>query len=353
MNRFVPLSLTVLACSAFSAAAAQKPASLFDKPNASGAAAPLFADLVVAKGTGFEIKQSQIDQGYLAYKGHRAAMGEAVPDDLRPRIESEILDKLIATQVLVMHATEKDKATAKRIADEFLADQKKQALSEESYRRQLLAVGMTPQEFEAQIREQAIVKAVIDREIKAKKTVTDAEARAFYATNTTLFREPELVRASHVLISTRDNITGKPLTPEAKLEKRQLANKIDARAKAGEDFAALVKEFSQDTRSKAQGGEYTFARAKDDPRRAMMPEFESAAFSMKPGQVSDIVETSYGYHIIKTIEKIPVKTIDYSQVEARIKDSLLRDAVEKDLPSYIEKLRKEAGVQILLSDNKR
>jgi peptidyl-prolyl cis-trans isomerase C len=322
--------------------------NLFDKP-APGSTAQLFGDTVVAKGTGFEIKQSQVDQMYLAFKGHRAAMGEAVPDDMRPRIESDILDKLIATHLFVMRATEADKASAKKIADDFLADQKKAALSEDSYRRQLLAVGMTPQEFDAQIREQAIVKAVIDREIKAKKTVTDAEAHAFYTNNPSVFREPELVRAAHVLISTHDNLTGKPLTPEAKLEKRQLAAKIAARAKAGEDFAKLVKEFSQDTHSLDRNGEYTFARAKDDPRRAMTPEFEAAAFSMQPGQVSDIVETSYGYHIIKTLEKIPSKVIDYAQVETRIKESLLRESVEKDLPGYIEKLRKEAGVQILLS----
>src|SRR5689334_18499947 len=146
MNLFVSIRplVTVLALSAVSGWAAQTAPSLFDKPNAS-AAAPLFPDSVVAKGTGFEIKQSQIDQG------HRAAMGEAVPDDMRPRIESDILDKLIATQLFVLRASEQDKAKAKQIADEFLAEQKKQALSDDSFRRQLLAVGMTPQEFDAQI----------------------------------------------------------------------------------------------------------------------------------------------------------------------------------------------------------
>jgi parvulin-like peptidyl-prolyl isomerase len=343
---------TVLLLSALASWAAPDPSKLFDKPTPAAAPAPFFPDTVVAKGAGFEIKRSQVDEMYLAFKGHRAAMGQVVPDDLRPQIESDIVDKLIATQLFLLRATEPDKATAKQIADSFIAEQKKQALSEESYRRQLLAVGMTPEQFESQIREQAIVKAVIDREIKAHQNVTDADARQFYAANTNLFQEPEMVRASHVLIATRDKITGKPLSPELKLEKRRLAQKIVERARAGEDFAKLVKEFSDDAGSKDRGGEYTFPRAKDDPRRAMAPEFEAAAFSMQPNQVSDVVETSYGYHVIKTLEKIPPKKIEFSQVEARIKQNLLREAVEKALPDYIDKLRKEAKVEVLLSKNK-
>jgi parvulin-like peptidyl-prolyl isomerase len=160
-----------------------------------------------------------------------------------------------------------------------------------------------------------------------------------------------MVRASHILISTRDKISGKELTPELKLEKKRLAEKIRARAKAGEDFGKLVREFSQDPSSKDRGGEYTFPRAKDNPRAAMVPEFEAAAFSMAPNQISDIVETSYGYHIIKTLEKIPAKKIDYSRVEAEIKDTLLRNEVEKALPDFVAKLKKEAGVQILVTQN--
>src|SRR5262249_9392690 len=152
---------------------------------------------------------------------------------------------------------------------------------------------MTPADFDSQIHEQAIVKAVIDREIKATKNITDAQAKKFYQENPNLFQEPEVVRASHILISTRDSITGKDLTPELKLDKKRQAAKILARAKAGEDFAKLVKETSQDFASKERGGEYTFTKAKSDPSRAMIPEFEAAAFSMKPGQISDLVETAY------------------------------------------------------------
>lgn len=290
---------------------------------------------------------------YMAFKGHRAAMNQPIPDELRPKIEADIIEKIIATKLFLLHATDQDKARAKEIADTFLTEQKKAVPSEESFKRQLLAVGMTPEQFESQIREQAIVKAVIDREIKTGKTISDADAKQFYEKNPSLFVDPPQVRASHILISTRDRITRKDLSPELKLEKKKLAEKVLARVRAGEDFAKLVREFSDDPISKERGGEYTFMRAKDNPRQAMVPEFEGAAFSMAPNQVSDLVETPAGYHIIKTLEKIPEKKTAYTNVEARIKDMLLRDEVEKALPDFVNKLKKEAGVEILVSNEKK
>jgi peptidyl-prolyl cis-trans isomerase C len=70
---------------------------------------------------------------------------------------------------------------------------------------------------------------------------------------------------------------------------------------------------------------------------------------MKTNQVSDVVETGYGYHIIKTLERIPPRKTPYDQAEVRIKEILLRDAVEKELPAYIDKLKREAGVEILVT----
>ena len=83
------------------------------------------------------------------------------------------------------------------------------------------------------------------------------------------------------------------------------------RARAGEDFAKLAKEYSEDPGSKDKGGEYKF------PRGQMVPEFEAAAFSLKTNQVSDIVTTSFGYHIIKLSEKIPAQKVELRQGGSR------------------------------------
>ena len=78
----------------------------------------------------------------------------------------------------------------------------------------------------------------------------------------------------------------------------------------------------------------------------MLPEFEAAAFSMKTNQVSDLVETTYGYHIIKLNEKIPAQKAEYAKVEKEIKERLQLMEIQKRLPDYLDKLKKEAGVEI-------
>jgi peptidyl-prolyl cis-trans isomerase C len=329
---------------------AAEPAQTPPKPRFSVAATNLFADRILAKGKGVEVRQSQLDDLYVAFKANQAAAGKLVPDALRKKIEADILDKLITTQLVLSRATEADRTKAKGLVEELVAGQRQQAPSEESFNRQLLAVGMTPEQYRAQMLEQAIVESVIDREIRAKKVVTEAQAREFYDRSPELFQEPELARVSHILFSTQDPKTGQDLPADQKLEKRRLAEKILDRAKKGEDFAALGKDFSDDTPSKDRGGEYTIARARDDQSRSVVPEFEAAAFSLAPNQVSDLVTTRYGYHILKALERIPARTMEFSRVVERIKQGLLKQEVEKDLPAYVEKLKKSADVQIAGGD---
>jgi peptidyl-prolyl cis-trans isomerase C len=304
----------------------------------------LFPDKVVAKGKGFEVMQSEVDEAYITFKANRAATGQPVPrDTMRAKIEAEILDKLIATKLCLSRASEADRAKGKETADQFITEQMKQASSEESFNRQLVAVGMTPEKFRSQILEQGIVKAVLDREIRVQKTVTEAAAREFYDKNISYFQEPEAVRVSHILFSTQDMVTGYSIPQERRMEKKRLADKVLARAREGEDFAALVKEFSDDAPSKDNGGDYTLFRSSNPT----VPEFEAAAFSLRDNQISDVVASRFGYHLIKLKERTPPRAKDFSQVEARIKEILLQEEVQKELPNYIEKLKKEAGVEIL------
>jgi parvulin-like peptidyl-prolyl isomerase len=113
------------------------------------------------------------------------------------------------------------------------------------------------------------------------------------------------------------------------------------RARAGEDFAKLAKEYSEDPGSKDKGGEYTF------PKGQMVPEFEATAFSLKTNEISDIVTTQYGYHIIKLHEHIPAQKVAFDKVSPRIKDYLVQQELVKLAPDYIAKIRKDANVEIL------
>ena len=113
------------------------------------------------------------------------------------------------------------------------------------------------------------------------------------------------------------------------------------RARAGEDFSKLAKEYSEDPGSKDKGGEYIF------PRGQMVPEFEAAAFALGTNQVSDVVTTQFGYHVIKLSEKFPAAKVDFDKSASHIRDFLTQKKLQKEIPTYMAKLRKEANVEIL------
>jgi peptidyl-prolyl cis-trans isomerase C len=300
-----------------------------------------FLDDLVCKGKGVEIKRSQVDEAVIQFKANLTARGQPFPEGRRQEVEAQLLDRLIVTTLLVSRATEEDRAKARTLAEKFTADTKRQAGSEDSFLRQLRAMGFSPEQFEAQVVERAVCEAVVERELKNKVVISDEHARKFYDENGEQFERPETARASHILLSTRNAETGQELSPEKKKEKKEQMEKILERARKGEDFGALAKEFSEDPGSKEQGGEYTF------PRGKMVPEFETAAFSLKTNEISDIVTTQFGYHIIKLSEKMPPKKLAYAETEKDLKEYLVGQEVQKQLPAFMEDLKKGAGLEYL------
>jgi peptidyl-prolyl cis-trans isomerase C len=302
---------------------------------------------VIAKGKGVEIRRSQLDDAFIAYSANLAARGSSIPPARREAAEAQLLDRIIITQLLVNNAVPEDKLAAKPIADRFCDEAIKNAGAPEDFYRHLKSLSLTPTQFTNRAMERALSETVLKRVLGSTFTVTDADVKTFYETNGQAFTQPEMIRASHVLIATRDLQSGLPYTAEQKAAQKKKAEDILARARKGDDFTKLVLENSEEPDAKQNKGEYRFARAKDDPRRAMVPEFEKAAFALKPGEVSDLVTTEYGYHIIKLHEAIPARKTPLTEVEVRVREHLTDAQLEKRMPAYFEKLKKEAAVEIL------
>lgn len=143
--------------------------------------------------------------------------------------------------------------------------------------------------------------------------VTDAEVEDFYNKNIANYTKDE-VRASHILISTRNG--NQPLPDAEKEEKLKLAQSILERVKAGEDFAELAKQYSEDPGSAANGGDLGYFG-----RGQMVPEFEEAAFALGIGEISNVIETDYGYHIIK-VEYKEQEVTPFEDIKDMLKDEL-------------------------------
>ena len=301
----------------------------------------LFSDPVLATGAGFEIKRSQLDDAFITYNTSVAANGGSIPDDQRAVVRSNLLQHLIISKILAQKATPEDRAAILKQVDESIDEARKSAPSPTVFDAEIKASGMTLAQVKARACEEQLSKRVLKREISRGITISDAAARSFYDTNQDQFSIPEQVRVSHILISTLDPATRQPLPPDQKRAKEKLARSIRDRALKGEDFAALVKQYSDDTATKDKGGEYKF------PRRQMVAEFEAAAFSLRVNQISELVETQYGYHIIKLLERYPARQESFAEVSDKIKEFLTEQQAEKLLPAYLDRIKAEAHVALL------
>ncbi len=296
----------------------------------------LFGDPVIVKGSGFEIKRSELDEVLAGAKANAASAGQTLPQDF----SVGVLNQLITIQLLLQKATEADRAAGKTDADLQFTNLVKRFGSMEAFERQLKAVGMTMDNLRGKAMQEAVAKTALKRELKI--AVTDADAKDYYAKNPADFEQAEMAHVRHILLMTIDPATRTPLSTNAVAAKRKQIESLLKRVKDGEDFAKLAKEFSEDPGSKGNGGELP-----EFHRGEMVPEFEAAAFSLAKDQVSDIVASAFGFHIIKGINKTAAKKIDYAIVAADLKEVLARRQIAKLAPDYVKKLRADAKLEIL------
>ena len=183
------------------------------------------------------------------------------------------------------------------------------------------------------------IQHFIDNKFTQNTPISDEEVKKYYDENPSYFQEPEQVKASHIMIMV-DSSADQAKKDEAKKKIEQVLQKV----KAGADFAALAKEASEDTYTKDNGGDLDYFS-----KGQMVQAFEDAAFSLKPGEISNVVETEYGYHIIKVIDKKAAKTITLDESKEEIRSGLKSNKVNSDVSNYVTDLRSKAAVEIYLA----
>ncbi|HXD00037.1 MAG TPA: peptidylprolyl isomerase [Verrucomicrobiae bacterium] len=338
MKSFLKISGCLIAAMALTASAATPTSQ-------SAASAPtpsiddLLPDSVVAKGKGFEIRRSKLDQAVINYRASAAAHGQEIPAEQLPMLEKQALDNLMLVKLLNGVATADQKAKAADEAGTNFAELKKQFATEELMVRQFKASGLTPDQVRSNLVEQSTAQIVL----ASRVNITDDDIKKYYDDNPTQMIEAEKVRINFITLGGPDPLTGTPLSDDQKAAKKKQIEDIRDRAQKGEDFAKLAKEYSEDTASKEHGGEIMLVRG----MRGLPPEFENAAFSLETNQVSDVITTQFGYHLLKMKERIPAKTDSLAEASPEIRKYLEASAVRKMLPAYYAELKKNADVEIL------
>jgi peptidyl-prolyl cis-trans isomerase C len=257
------------------------------------------------------------------------------PNDLeRSQIKKQVLENLIARELLYQESQKKGIKVDQKEVEAQLTALKGRFPSEVEFKNAMSTMNLTEADLRFQFERDVAIRKLLDDQIGGKSTVSEKESRAYYDSKLESFKKPEQVRASHILIKVD------PGADEAKkAEARTKIESLQAKLKKGDDFGALAKEYSEGP-SGPKGGDLGFFG-----RGQMVKPFEETAFSMKPGQVSGMVETRFGYHLIMVTERTPESTLSYEEVKDRLEQYLKQQKDQKAIAAYVETLKGKAKIE--------
>jgi peptidyl-prolyl cis-trans isomerase C len=340
--RILPLVVFVVgaACSKGSttAANAQTASAANTATEAPAPAKPVPAQLpdVIARVNGESIDKAEFEK---AIKTIEERNGSAVPADQRDRVYRNILDQMIGYKLLQQETKTRNVTVADTEIDARLAEIQKQFPSEEAFKQTLEQQHITVEQLRADARSEMLVTKMLQTEVESKVAVKPEQVADFYQKNPDKFLQGERVRASHILISVPQSADA-----AAKQAAKTKAEGILKDVKAGKDFAALAKQYSEDPGSAQNGGDLNFFG-----RGQMVPQFDQAVFAMTmPGQTSDLVETQFGYHIIKLTEKQASHTVALDEVRPQIQQFLENQARQDATQKFVDGLKAKGKIEILI-----
>ena len=331
------LLFAVAACSREGQSTATPPASA--EPAAPGQAAvkPLPEKLpdVLARVNGETITLKEVDDYVKNLEGR---FGGPVPLEQRDRMYRDVIDQMIGYKLLLQEAKARNVSVPDTEVEAKIDEVRKQFPSEDLFMQTLISRNLTLDRMKNDARGEIAISRLIEKEIADKVAVKPGQVDDFYKQNPDQFKQPERVRASHILISVPENADAATRT-QAKTKAQQILKDV----KAGKDFAALAKQHSQDPGSAVNGGDLGFFQ-----QGQMVGPFNDTAFSLKPGAISDLVETQFGYHIIKVAEKQPGRTVPLDEVRDKVEQFLQHQNRESQTDAFVKALRARGKVEILV-----
>ncbi|HON00930.1 MAG TPA: peptidylprolyl isomerase [Acidobacteriota bacterium] len=253
-------------------------------------------------------------------------------------IYRSVLDELISIELLFQAAVAAGFEASDAEVEADLAYLRSRFPSPEAFEQELAAESLTLDELKAILKKDLSVQKFVEDRLAPAVTVSDAEVKAFFDEHQGEFHQPEQVRLRHILLRVDQGASDE----QKAIIRRRLDDLRRQILEQQADFGTLAQEYSQDPGSKDQGGEMVIARDQT------VEPFETAAFSTPVGGVSDIVETQYGYHLLKVEEKTEAKDIPFEEIAPRIREFLKRDRVRAQVELEVDRLRSSAAIQVFI-----
>lgn len=252
------------------------------------------------------------------------------------QLASDALDSLIGLELLYQEAQARGVTVSDAAIDDEIARNKSHFPDAHSFETTLQAKGMTAADLRRDTRKTMVVDRFLEAHLWKDLRVTPEQIKGFYEQNKEQFKHPPEIRVSHILIRVSETASARERT-----DARRRAEELLERLKKGADFADMARTESQDPGSNAQGGDLGYV-AKGD----MDPAFEKEAFALAPGQLSGVIATPYGFHIIKVTGRRDAGYETLDEVQDRIRAVLLKEARQNAQAEMVAQLRQKARIEL-------
>ncbi len=256
-----------------------------------------------------------------------------VSREKQEEIRKQALDQLIERALMVQWAIDEELSVPNKEIDEQMAKLRARYKSREDFEKAAGDEGV--QGYRAALYRQFLAKRAEEERVEKQVRISEEQVRAYYEKNKERFKRPKQFRASHILIRV-DPSSNK----QEREERRKKAEELLRRAKAGEDFYNLAY-YNSDDRTKYVGGDLGYFHV----GQTVKP-FEEALLKLKPGEVSDLVRTRFGYHIIKLVEVNEERQLTYEEMADKIRRQLEQEERQRLKKAWLAELRKKYPVKI-------
>lgn len=297
---------------------------------------------VIAEVNGAPIKKDLLVRTLKSVEKTYSMTGQALTQEKLDQIKGAVVENIINSETLIQQAAAEGISTDAQKAQQSFDQFKKQFPNEEAFRELLKAQEMTEDDLKREFERSSRIRALLEKNVFSKITITPDDIRKHYDQNKGEFERKESVHASHILARIVASADAKA-SEESKAKAKQKIGEIDKKLKGGADFAKLAREESEDPGSAPKGGDLGFFT-----RGQMVPAFEKAAFELEAGKVSPVVESDFGFHIIKVWEKKPAGTIPFEEASKMIEGKLKGQVANARTKDYLTELRGKLNVKKLI-----
>jgi peptidyl-prolyl cis-trans isomerase C len=289
-------------------------------------------DAVIATVNGAPVRSRQVDAAFRMYRRALRARGQTLTPEDEKNLKVTSFRAVITDELLTQAALKAGIKVSPADVDKALAQAKARMGTPQEWEQFMKESNISAADLRVQA-ERNLVNDAYRKQLTASKPVTEAQARAFYDQNQETFKVPESVHALLILLPVIER-EGAPSKTEAK----RLADEARGKAAAGEDFASLARQYSQDASAQA-GGDVGWV-----PRGVLVAASEQAVFGLKNGEISPVLETPKGYMVFKVLERKPESIAKFDEVKQALLQDMSRLMMSNILEEKVKELSEAADI---------